>query len=341
MHTTNSEPHRGTSGVIDGDAADRSPATFREPVVRRGQRLVMATAFLLLPKRIRELPAFALAMAHSLLRGGVAHPTESTTYARPPGFGGIVRGATPESLVAAHRRGFFPQAHMGPLQWWTREERYVRMLSERQIPKTLRNEMRKARLTLTFDQAFDQVIRACAEPRPGRPKLTWITPRIMALYARMHAAGDAHSFELWDESGQLVGGGYGVAIGRIFVTESMFSRTSSASKMALQALDHHLAAWGFVLNDLKDFAPHFSGIGARHIARAEYAALLAEHAHAALPDASGPAWVATYTIADVVAAMSPAPTRKQPKAPPPDRDQSARAPQAMKPGLRNAASVLP
>ncbi|MCV5231811.1 leucyl/phenylalanyl-tRNA--protein transferase family protein, partial [Escherichia coli] len=86
--------------------------------------------------------------------------------------------------------------------------------------------MRKTDYRVTFDQAFDEVIAACAEPRKGRPLLTWITPKIMHLYAALHDMGAAHSFEVWSADGRLVGGGYGIAIGRVFYTESQFSRES-------------------------------------------------------------------------------------------------------------------
>ena len=299
--------------------APRTPVNpFHEPLLQRSQRIANAIAYLLLPKRIAELPALSKAVLRSWLRGGVEHPNADDGHAQPEGFAGLIRNPSSLSLLAAHRRGFFPQSHMGPLQWWTRAQRFVLHLDECRIPKTLRNEMRKARCFVTFDQAFDAVIAACAEPRPGRPKLTWITPQIMHLYSHLHGMGHAHSFEVWDESGALVGGGYGVAIGRIFVTESLFSRTGSASKMGLQSLNYHLRAWGFVLNDVKDHAPHLAGIGTRHITRAEYDALLVEHARAELPrDRMLPTWIPQATLAEIVlstGASGPRPITTQGKA---------------------------
>ena len=283
----------------DQPASDRA-AHFREPHLRRLQRIAYGIAYLIQPKRIAALPTLSRAILSSVVRGGVEQPTAADVHQSPAGFAGVIAKPTPQSLLAAHREGFFPQAHMGPQKWWTREQRYVQFLNERRIPKTVRYEMRKAKLTLTFDQAFDAVIAACAEPRPGRPKLTWITPDIMHLYARLHDAGHAHSFEMWDETGALVGGGYGVAIGRIFVTESLFSRVPSASKMGLQFLNFHLGAWGFILNDVKDEAPHFTGVGSRHIPGTEYAALLTELARATLPgNPKVVAWTPHANLAEI------------------------------------------
>jgi leucyl/phenylalanyl-tRNA---protein transferase len=281
----------------------RRQALFHEPLTQRVQRIAYAFAYLMMPKRLSTVPALTWEVLSSLRRGRVAQPTDADIRRTPEGFAGVVRDATPDSMLAAHRNGFYPQAHIGPLKWWTREQRYIQILAERRIPKTLRNEMRKARLVVTFDQAFDAVIKACSEPRPGRPKMTWITPNIMHLYASLHDAGHAHSFEVWDEAGELVGGGYGVVVGRIFVTESLFSRTSSASKMGLQALNYHLALWGFILNDVKVFAPHFASVGSRHVSRADYTALLGEYGDAQLP--ANPRvvpWRGSATLVEIVTA---------------------------------------
>jgi leucyl/phenylalanyl-tRNA---protein transferase len=290
-----------STGATHDKTARRRAALFHEPLWQRVQRVAYGLAYLLMPKRIRQLPALTWQVASGMLRGGVVQPGEAGIRRTPPGFAGVARDITTQSLLTAHRDGFFPQAHMGPLKWWTREQRYVQILAERRIPKTLRNEMRKSRLIITFDQAFDTVIKACAEPRPGRPKLTWITPSIMHHYAKLADAGHAHSFEVWDDAGELVGGGYGVAIGRIFVTESLFSRSSSASKMGMQSLNYHLGLWGFIVNDVKDEAPHFASIGSRYLSRADYQAVLGEYGDAALP--ANPRivpWRQSATLADIV-----------------------------------------
>jgi leucyl/phenylalanyl-tRNA---protein transferase len=289
---------------------ERRQTLFHEPLLQRAQRIALGAAYLLMPKRLAQLPAFSWDVIASYIGGGTATPSDADVRNRSAGFAGIIRDANPASLMTAHRLGFFPQAHMGPLKWWSREQRYVQILAERRIPKTLRNEMRKSGLVVTFDQAFDTVIKACAAPRPGRPKLTWITPQIMHLYAQLADAGHAHSFEVWDDAGELVGGGYGVSIGRVFITESLFSRSSSASKIGMQSLNFHLHRWGYLMNDVKDFAPHFASIGSRHMTRADYNAILGEYGQAALPANGGVVpWRTSATLADIIAAS---PTGDQP-----------------------------
>ncbi len=251
---------------------------FRESMVAKLLRWALGTAYVMLPNRISALPALLGETLLSISRGGTLLPSAENLRSRPDGFAGVVRDASPSSLLFAHRQGFYAQSHFGPLKWWSSSRRYVLFLGERTLPNRLRKIIRKSSLKVTFDSAFDEVIKGCAEPRPGRPRLTWITPRIMRLYASLHDQGYAHSFELWDEAGKLVGGGYGVAIGNVFVTESQFSRVRDASKIGFQVLNHHLALWGFVLNDVKNTAPHFDNMGFRHISRKEYEALLREHA---------------------------------------------------------------
>jgi leucyl/phenylalanyl-tRNA--protein transferase len=132
----------------------------------------------------------------------------------------------------------------------------------------------------------------------------------MHLYASLHDQGYAHSFELWDEAGKLVGGGYGVAIGKVFVTESQFSRVRDASKIGFQVLNHHLALWGFVLNDVKSFAPHFDNMGFRHISRKEYEVLLEEHAQSR-NDGDRP-WKVVAALDEVAASGAAGRDAKQP-----------------------------
>jgi leucyl/phenylalanyl-tRNA--protein transferase len=154
----------------------------------------------------------------------------------------------------------------------------VLFLGEQHIVKRLRRDMRKTDYRVTFDAGFDEVIKGCAEPRKGRPLgLTWITPKIMQLYAALHDLGFAHSFEVWSAEGHLVRGGYGLATGRVFYTESQFSRESNASKMGFVSLNYHLAKWGYILKDGKDFTPTIDAMGFRAIPRAEFEAILAEH----------------------------------------------------------------
>lgn len=259
--------------------ADHAPGRrFRESAKAKLLRWTMGTAYALHPKRIAEVPQLLASMAADIARGGTRTPSEATISKRLGNFAGVCRDVTPQRIVDAASRGFFPWCHIGPLKWWTRNERMVLFLDEQHTSKRLRREMRKTDYRVTFDMAFEGVIEACAEPRKGRPLgLTWITPKIMSLYTGLHDLGVAHSFEVWSTDGRLVGGGYGLAIGRIFYTESQFSRESNTSKMGFASLNHHLAKWGFVLNDGKDFTTTIDAMGFRSIPRGEFEALLAEH----------------------------------------------------------------
>jgi leucyl/phenylalanyl-tRNA--protein transferase len=135
--------------------------------------------------------------------------------------------------------------------------------------------MRQGRYTVTFDRDFENVISSCAGHRVGRWQLTWITPKIMRAYADLFDAGHAHSSEVWNERGELAGGGYGVAAGNAFVTESQFSRKPNMSKMGFIVLNWHFAHWGFAFNDGKLMTPSCHDMGSREIPRSEYLSKLA------------------------------------------------------------------
>ncbi len=282
-------------------AAEPDPRAelFRESLPDRMRRWLLGTAYACHPKRVGDLPYLIALTLADMARGGTRVPDQDATHAKPDTFAGVCRDIAPETIMAAARLGFFPWAHFGPLKWWTRKERMVLFLEERHTPKRLRRDMRKSTYRVTFDAAFDEVIKACAGRRKGRPAgLTWITPQIMRLYSDLHAEGHAHSFEVWSEDNRLVGGGYGIAVGRIFFTESQFSRESNTSKMGFATLNHHLAQWGFVLNDGKQYTPTIEAMGFREILRAEFEALLREHAGAVVKP--GP-WTVEADLAAIAA----------------------------------------
>jgi leucyl/phenylalanyl-tRNA--protein transferase len=274
-----SQPASRLISTLPEARTTQGATAFAETWQARSMRWLLGTAYALKPKRILDVPYLLWHSTADLARGGTRVPDPARTQARPDTFAGICRDISPDKVLAAARLGFFPWCHLGPLKWWTRRNRMVLFLKEQHTPKRLRRDMKKSPYRVTFDEAFDDVMRACAEPRKGSYGLTWITPQIMRLYARLHAMGHAHSFEVWSPDGRLVGGGYGLAVGRIFFTESQFSRESNTSKMGFATLNHHLAKWGFVLNDGKDFTPTIDAMGFRAIPRAEFEALLAEHAH--------------------------------------------------------------
>ena len=177
---------------------------------------------------------------------------------------------SPATLLAAYRRGLFPKGHFGPLKWVSPSERCVLFFDEYHISRRIRSIMRQDKYKVTFDRDFEGVIKACAAPRSGRWHLTWITPRIMRSYAELYDAGYVHSFEVWNKDGELVGGGYGVVLGGVFVIESQFSHESNTSKIGFSVLNWHLAKWGFLMSDNKLPTPVTLQMGFRVIPRGDY-----------------------------------------------------------------------
>ena len=176
---------------------------------------------------------------------------------------------SPERLVDAYTRGIFPWfGGDDPVLWWSPDPRMVLWLRDLHQSRSLRRSIRSARYGVTLDAAFPQVVAGCAEPRDGEGG-TWITPGMAEAYKRLAALGYAHSVEVWSE-GTVVGGLYGVALGRMFYAESMFSRRRDASKVALVYLVRQLEHWGFEVIDCQMFTPHLASLGAREIPRTEF-----------------------------------------------------------------------
>jgi leucyl/phenylalanyl-tRNA---protein transferase len=177
-------------------------------------------------------------------------------------------------LRAAYRRGIFPWYSRGePVLWWSPDPRMVLFCDELKVSRSLAKNLRNKGFEVRVDSAFASVIRACAEPRKGEPG-TWIGKDMQAAYVALHRVGHAHSFETWHED-RLVGGLYGVAIGRAFFGESMFSRATDASKVALVALVRELRERGFPMIDCQQRTPLLASMGAREIPRADFLRRLA------------------------------------------------------------------
>jgi len=203
-------------------------------------------------------------------------PDPEAALASPPGLAGIVHDLAAPTLVEAYERGLYPFSHLAPLKWWSPPTRSLLFFDELHIAKRLRRLMRQGHYTVTFDRDFEGVIKACAGTRAGRWHVTWITPKIMHAFAQAFDAGHAHSFEVWNEKGELAGGGYGIAIGNSFVTESQFSREPNTSKIGFTALNWHLAQWGFAFNDGKLMTPTCRDMGFREVPRSDFLGRLAQ-----------------------------------------------------------------
>lgn len=254
-----------------------TPALFRETAAERLERIVLGMAWALKPERLDTLPILARLWLKDLVTRpqGLPDPRGSD---HPFGLVGMVRELTPEALLAAYRHGLYTFAHVGPLKWISTPTRAVLFLDEYHMGKRLRRLMRQDRYRVTFDQDFAGVIRACAGRREGKWHVTWITPRIMRAYAALFEAGHVHSFEVWNEAGALVGGGYGVALGEVFFTESQFSHEDNTSKLGFSVLNWHLAKWGYRVNDGKSMTPTIREMNFREIPRDEFLTLLDRHA---------------------------------------------------------------
>ena len=176
---------------------------------------------------------------------------------------------SPERLLDAYARGIFPWfGDDDPLLWWSPDPRMVLITDDLRISRSLRRVLRSGRFQVTMDTAFAAVMAGCAEPRREQDG-TWITRDMTEAYARLAALGFAHSVEAWSD-GTLAGGLYGVAIGRMFFGESMFSRASDASKVALVHLVRQLQRWGLPMIDCQMSTPHLASLGARDVARADF-----------------------------------------------------------------------
>ena len=192
----------------------------------------------------------------------------------------------PQRLLKAYRQGIFPWYAPGePILWWSPDPRMVLFPSEFKCSRSLRRTLRKGQFTVRLDNDFAAVIRACAKTRREGQAGTWITAEMQAAYGTLHELGVAHSVETWVDDA-LVGGLYGLAIGRMFYGESMFSHVTDASKIALAHLAHYLDTQGFGLIDCQMNTPHLASLGAREIPRRDFIARLSELT--ALPSLPGP-----------------------------------------------------
>jgi len=203
-------------------------------------------------------------------------PPVERALRQPDGLLAVGGDLSPQRLLNAYRHGIFPWYSQGqPILWWSPDPRTMFATDGVRLGSKFRRSLRRSEWEVRADTAFAQVIGACAEsPRPGQAG-TWITSEMRAAYERMHELGHAHSFEVFD-GGRLVGGIYGIAIGRMFFGESMFSAVSGGSKVALAALAFHLHDWGFPLIDAQVENDHLLSLGAELWPRARFLGAVAE-----------------------------------------------------------------
>jgi len=209
------------------------------------------------------------------LRPSDPFPAVSKALRSPNGL--LCAGAdlSAKRLVDAYSKGIFPWFSEGePILWWSPHPRMVLFPGELRVSRSLRRTVARDRFETRFDTAFAQVIAACAAPRGGQPG-TWIVPEMVEAYTRLHELGFAHSVESWRE-GVLAGGLYGILLGDVYFGESMFSRETDASKVALVKLVDRLRELGVRAIDCQQATRHLASLGAREIPRRQFAQLLAE-----------------------------------------------------------------
>lgn len=202
-----------------------------------------------------------------------------------------VREANPDGMLAvggdydwrrlhrAYTRGIFPWSNAdNPILWWSPDPRFVLYPDELRVQRSMRPYLNQRRFRVSYDTHFRDVITACQHsPRQGRDVGTWITPDLLDGYVELHEQGFAHSVEVWDDADALVGGLYGVAIGKVFCGESMFARTANASKYAFIHLVRNLRARDYWLVDCQMPTDHLASLGATAIPRREFMHTLSQN----------------------------------------------------------------
>ncbi|HUG98495.1 MAG TPA: leucyl/phenylalanyl-tRNA--protein transferase [Gammaproteobacteria bacterium] len=215
----------------------------------------------------------------------IRFPDPASALSWPNGLLAAGGDLSPERLLAAYRRGIFPWYETGqPILWWCPDPRAVIIPGELHIARRLRRQLASRPFEASFDREFAAVVRGCARSEsPGTG--TWITPEMAAAYTRLHQLGHAHSVEVW-AGDALAGGLYGVAIGRAFFAESMFSGLPNASKAAMIHLTRELRARDFLVMDCQLPSRHLATMGAREIPRREFLALVSQGLAGASREAS-------------------------------------------------------
>lgn len=203
-------------------------------------------------------------------------PALSLALTDPDGLLAAGGDLSPERIVAAYRKGIFPWfSDDQPILWWSPDPRCVIFPDKLHISKSLRKKLNKQPFTITFDQDFSSVMQCCADSR-GDEAGTWITEDMLEAYTHLHHLGVAHSVEVWNGD-KLVGGLYGLAIGRCFFGESMFSSETDASKIAFVYLANQLKAWNYQIIDCQVENPHLLTLGGETIPRSDFQSILKEN----------------------------------------------------------------
>ncbi len=202
-------------------------------------------------------------------RSCASFPPVENALSEPNGLLAVGGDLSPQRLLEAYSKGIFPWFNEDdPILWWSPDPRMVLFPDELKISRSLRKTLKKDHYQIRTDCSFTQVMHACAAPRRGQAG-TWIHPKMIAAYTILHEMGLAHSIETWMD-GVLIGGLYGVSLGKVFFGESMFSLVPDASKIALVHLVKQLQYWEYGLIDCQVKTGHLASLGAREISRVEF-----------------------------------------------------------------------
>jgi leucyl/phenylalanyl-tRNA--protein transferase len=213
-----------------------------------------------------------------------AFPDVRRALKDPDGLLAVGGDLSPARLLYAYRHGIFPWYHADqPILWWSPDPRAVFFPAEFHVSRSLGRRLRRGGFEIRLDTAFAEVMAACAAPRAQQPEGgTWLTAAMQAAYGELHRLGHAHSLEIWMD-GALAGGVYGIALGGVFFGESMFSRVTDGSKIALACLTRHLQRLDFALLDCQVSSDHLLRLGCSLIPRAEFHTLLSIHCSKQIP----------------------------------------------------------
>ena len=193
--------------------------------------------------------------------------------AEPDGLLAMGGDLSTDRILLAYRSGIFPWYEGDTILWWSPDPRFVLFPDELKVSKSIKPLLNSNRFTFTTNKAFKQVIHYCKETkRPGQEG-TWITNEVEKAYCKMHELGHAHSAEVW-KNGELVGGLYGIKLGKVFFGESMFSKVSNASRIAFIKYVEHLKSEGIALIDCQVYTEYMEGFGAKMIERKDFIVLL-------------------------------------------------------------------
>lgn len=206
--------------------------------------------------------------------GALDFPDPSSALTEPNGLLAIGGDLSPISLITAYKQGIFPWFEFdSPILWWSPDPRAILHVKNINISKSLQKLLNKQNFQYTCDHNFSAVIEACSHRKGKLKKDTWITPELKQAYINLYELGYAHSIEIYQEA-QLVGGLYGVCIGRCFFGESMFHEVSDMSKVALVILAKQLFRWGFEFIDCQIWSPHLASMGTEEISRTDFLSML-------------------------------------------------------------------